>query len=223
MTAWIVFLGLLGLGLGARALVRHTFEAASGIDAACACSGRDVAQLLASQYGVEIAVTEDDDDWLGDHFDPRSNRIVLSSEVGNEQSVGAIAVAAHEAGHAVQKVVRAPGYGLRAALAPVALVAEVGYMLLPLFAILLVPFGLGAIVVLIALVSLTAILVVELITLPVEIGASRRAMRMLDDFGLLQPEERRAARRVLTAAAMTYVAAALGTIVAILFWASDDD
>src|SRR5262245_35935261 len=170
MTGWIAFFGVMGLGFGAQWLVRHTFESASLIDTRVGMTGQQVAQLLAGQYSVTVTVmSEDDDDrWLGDHFDPRTDTIVLSPAVGNEHSIAAVAVAAHEAGHALQKAVRAHGFGLRGHLEGVSLVAQGSYLLLPLLALVLLPFGLGVIIGIIAVVSLFSMLVVELVALPVE-------------------------------------------------------
>ena len=126
----------------------------------------------------------------GRSLDPRASQIVLSDRVGPEKSVAAIAVAAHEAAHALHFAEHTRVFRAQVWVAPAAVGASVTYMLLPFVAFLLVPIGLGGLVLLAALGSLLTLLVVELIRLPEEIGASVRALRMATAAGLLTHEER---------------------------------
>ena len=149
---------------------------------------------------------------LTDHFDPRSNVIRLSESVYGSNSVAAIGVAAHEAGHAVQYAV---GYGpikLRNAIIPVCNLGSqlsIVFILLGLFLYVQPLFAVG-----ILLFSLAV--VVQLVTLPVEFNASRRALETLESTHLLEREELGGARKVLGAAAMTYVAALLVSLAQLL-------
>lgn len=149
---------------------------------------------------------------LTDHYDPRSNVIRLSDAVYGSNSIASVGVAAHEAGHAVQYAV---GYGpikLRSALVPICNIGSQLSLILIVIGLLLYSqplFGVGV------LLFATAV-VFQLVTLPVEFNASRRAMDTIEGQGLLDEEEARGAGRVLKAAAMTYVAALLTSLLQLL-------
>ena len=145
---------------------------------------------------------------LSDHFDPTANVIRLSDSVYGSTSTAAIGVACHEAGHAVQYATHYAPIKLRAAIIPVTNIGSKLAMPLILVGLLLSAFenaSYGFVYLGIACFGLS--LVFQLITLPVEFNASRRAMRAIEDGELLTEEEQRGARKTLTAAAMTYVAA----------------
>ncbi len=149
---------------------------------------------------------------LTDHYDPRTNTIALSDSVYGSTSVAAIGVAAHEAGHAIQHAV---GYGpikLRTALVPV---TNIGSRLaMPLFIIGLIlayqPLAYAGII----LFSLTVVF--QLVTLPTEFNASRRAVKALDGYGYMNDEELKGTKKVLSAAAMTYLAALFVALASLL-------
>ena len=149
---------------------------------------------------------------LTDHYDPKANVIRLSDSVYDSPTISAVGVAAHEAGHAVQYAV---GYGpiqLRMALIPMTQIgSQLGVILLiaGIFLSIEPLFLIG-----ILLFSLTTLF--QLVTLPVEFNASRRAMETINEGGLLTEEEARGARQVLSAAALTYVAALLMSVVQLL-------
>ena len=145
---------------------------------------------------------------LTDHYDPKSNVIRLSDSVYSSTSTAAIGVACHEAGHAVQYAQSYAPIKLRAAIIPVTNLGSILAMPLILIGLLLYAFesvSYGFVYLGIACFGLS--LVFQLITLPVEFNASRRAIRAIEDGELLTTEEQRGARKTLTAAAMTYVAA----------------
>ncbi len=144
---------------------------------------------------------------LTDHYDPRSKTLRLSDSVYGSTSVSAIGVAAHECGHAIQ---HAGGYvplKLRGALVPVVNVASTISMPLILVGLILGYFGLARI----GVVLFSAVLIFQLVTLPVEFNASSRALRVLGSTDILYEEEVGTARKVLRAAALTYVASAMAT------------
>ncbi len=149
---------------------------------------------------------------LNDHYDPRTNVIRLSDSVYGVSSVAAVGVAAHEAGHAVQY---AQGYGpikLRTAIIPVCNIGSqlsILFIIIGLFLYSEPLFGIGVI-----LFSLTVL--VQLVTLPVEFNASRRAIQTLESGYLLEEDELQGAKKVLRAAAMTYVAALLVSLAQLL-------
>ena len=156
-------------------------------------------------YGVQIARVGGS---LTDHFDPKANVIRLSDSVYDSTSTAAIGVACHEAGHAVQYATNYGPIKLRAAIIPATNIGSKLAMPLILIGVLLSAFGTvsyGFVYLGIACFGLS--LVFQLVTLPVEFNASRRAIRAIEDGEILTEDEQRGAKKTLTAAAMTYVAA----------------
>ena len=145
---------------------------------------------------------------LTDHYDPKSNVIRLSDSVYDSTSTAAIGVACHEAGHAVQYAQQYFPIKVRSAIIPI---TNIGSRLAMPLILLGVLFGVGGAysytLVYVGIACFALSLVFQLVTLPVEFNASRRAMQAIEDTGLLTDEEQRGARKTLTAAAMTYVAA----------------
>jgi hypothetical protein len=155
---------------------------------------------------------------LSDHYDPRSKTMRLSAPVGNSNSVAAVAVAAHETGHAFQDARQEAGFKLRGALVP-----ATGFASQAWFPIFLIGIFMGATqLALIGVALFAAIVVFQLVTLPVEFGASKKAMAMLSTQGIISQQQVPVARKVLTAAALTYVVGALVAIwqLALLFMQS---
>lgn len=166
-------------------------------------TGADAAREVLARSGVSDVRVERISGNLTDHFDPRDNVIRLSSSVCDAPTVAAVGVAAHEAGHALQY---ANGYApmkLRAAIIPVTSVGSKLAMPLVLIGLVLGFTGL----VNIGIILFGAVVVFQLVTLPVEFNASRRAIQILDEYGVLTTDELPGVKKVLTAAAMTYVAA----------------
>ncbi len=166
-------------------------------------SGAQAAEAVLRQNGVTGVRIEWVAGKLNDHFDPRTNTIRLSSAVYSSTSVASVGVAAHEAGHAVQYAVGYFPIRLRAAIIPV---TQFGSMAaFPL--ILLGLFMNSGIMIDIGILAFGLSTVFQLVTLPVELNASRRALAAIEEGGLLVPDEYPMAKKTLTAAAMTYVAA----------------
>ncbi|MBE6911649.1 MAG: zinc metallopeptidase [Ruminococcaceae bacterium] len=166
-------------------------------------TGAQVAQRVLSAFGISNVRIEHVSGDLTDHFDPRTNVIRLSDSVYNSTSVAAAGVAAHECGHAMQYASAYAPIKIRNTILPVCNIGSTLSMPLILIGFFvssqpLVNFG----IILFALVALF-----QLITLPVEFNASRRALAVLEDSGILDGEEKSGAKKVLSAAAMTYVAA----------------
>ena len=196
------------LSLWASSNVNSTFKKYSRQLSSRRITGAEAARrVLAANgvYGVRIDRVSGN---LTDHFDPKTNVIRLSDSVYDNASTAAIGVAAHEAGHAVQY---AQGYGpikLRAAIIPIANIGSKLAMPLILIGLLLTfaeNFSFFFVYLGIACFGLS--LVFQLVTLPVEFNASRRAMVALEEGGILTDEERKGAKKTLKAAALTYVAA----------------
>ena len=209
-TYLIFMLPALILSLWAPAKVKSAFAQASRMPAPM--TGAQAAQMVMDQggaMGVEIDRIPGE---LTDNYDPRDNRIHLSQPVCDAATMAAVGVAAHEAGHAVQY---AQGYGpvrVRTAIIPV---CQFGSTLSwPL--LLLGIFFESNRFFLAGIILFCAVVLFQLVTLPVEFNASSRALRMLETTGILSREENAGAKRVLTAAALTYVAALASSVLQLL-------
>ena len=196
------------LSLLASAGVKSTFNRYSKVFSLRRITGAQAAQRVLSANGVSGVCIERISGDLTDHYDPKSNVIRLSDSVYDSPSVAAIGVACHEAGHAVQYAQNYAPIKLRAAIIPVTNFGSKLAMPLILLGILLNFMGnFSYSLVYIGIACFGLSLVFQLITLPVEFNASRRAMQAIEDGDLLTQEEQRGAKKTLQAAAMTYVAA----------------
>lgn len=199
------------LGLAAQGYIDRTYRVWSRV-ASDGASGADVARRMldangCSQVGIVRVAGR-----LTDHYDPRDNNLHLSADNMSGGSVASVAVACHEAGHAAQ---RAQGYAMmrvRAALVPVVNFTQSTWTLVFILGVLMNLSGLTALA--IALFAFSVVF--QLVTLPVEIDASRRAVAYIEASGM-SGKQVRGARKVLAAAALTYVAAALTSILQLLY------
>ncbi|HKV44225.1 MAG TPA: zinc metallopeptidase [bacterium] len=192
------------LALYAQLRVRSTFAQYSQVPIRNGMSGAQVAEEILRRNGLSGVQIERVDGTLSDHYDPRTRVLSLSSDVHDGVSVASAGVAAHETGHAIQ---HARGYAplaLRSAMVPT--VQFGSWLAWPIF-ILGFLFHSGTMIQL-GILVFTAFVAFTVVTLPVEFDASGRAMRALREEGLVTPDELRGVRSVLTAAALTYVAAA---------------
>ena len=193
--------------------VNSTFQKYSKVRCASGMTGADVARKILRLSGITDVEVEHVSGRLSDHYDPRRKVLRLSDSVFNSQSVAALGVAAHECGHAIQHQKKYAPLGLRSLLVPAAgLGSNLGIPLVIaglIFGALdfLVPIGIW--------IFIFAVLF-QVVTLPVEFNASRRAIRVLGDYGLMQREEIGIVKKVLGAAAMTYVAAAAASVLQLL-------
>ena len=209
---WMLLVPAMLIALWAQVRVSSTFRRYSQVRALRGYTGAQAAEAVLRAngvYGVRIQRVRGN---LTDHFDPRSNVIRLSESVYGSNSVAAIGVAAHEAGHAVQYAVGYQPIKLRSAMIPV---CNVGSQLSILFIILGFLFYIEPLFA-IGIILFSLAVAVQLVTLPVEFNASRRALQTLEGTGMLDPRELRGARKVLSAAAMTYVAALLVSLAQLL-------
>lgn len=208
-TMILVIPGLL-LGLYAQFKVKSTFDRYSRVRTKSGLTAEQVARMLLSRGGSANVTISRVNGSLTDHYDPRSNTLRLSDSVYGSDSVAAVGVAAHECGHALQEH---DGYGLlklRSALVPVVNIGSSLY--LPIFMAGLLFSWEPLQMVGILCFGLT--LLFSLVTLPVEINASRRALGMLD--GVLEAEELQGAKAVLSAAALTYLASVISSALQLL-------
>jgi Zn-dependent membrane protease YugP len=208
MTYLILVLPFVILSIWASTNVNSTFRKYSQQLSRRHITGADAAQRVLTANGISGVRIERVGGNLTDHYDPRTNVIRLSDSVYSSTSTAAIGVACHEAGHAVQYAQHYGPIKLRAAIIPVTNIGSRLAMPLILLGVLLAfmeNFSYFFIYLGIACFGLS--LIFQLVTLPVEFNASRRAMRAIADSELLTSEEQRGARKTLTAAALTYVAA----------------
>ena len=193
------------VSLACQAMVSAAFGKYSKVANARKLTGAAAAKELLRRSGVYDVSVEQVHGRLTDHYDPRSKTLRLSQSVYGSASVAAVGVAAHEAGHAIQHAESYAPLGLRSALVPV---AGIGSGAGPYLAL----FGLIAAIdwlVTIGILLFTVAVLFYLVTLPVEFDASRRALARLYDYGILSGDELAGSKKVLRAAAMTYVASAL--------------
>jgi Zn-dependent membrane protease YugP len=204
----------LAMGLWAQMKVKRTFARWSEVPVRNGMTGAQAAAEVVRASGlpdVEIRAVEGR---LSDHYDPRNRTLNLSADVGSASTVAALGVAAHEAGHAIQD---ARGYAPMRIRQTVVPVASIGSSLA--FPIILIGFLLGSLgLVNVGLALFTAIVLFQLVTLPVEFDASRRALVALQDGGLLTANELGGAKQVLSAAAWTYVAAFVAAVGQLIYF-----
>lgn len=205
------------LGFWAQMKVKGTFNKYNRIGNSRGMTGEQAARMVLDRNGLSYVRIEHISGELTDHYDPRDNVIRLSSPVYNSTSIGAIGVAAHEAGHAVQHAEDYAPIKLRNAIIPVCNIgSNVGPIMILIGCLLSGTFGRSLILFGIMLFSLVALF--QLVTLPVEFDASGRALAVIRDSGIFDAEDYRGAKKVLSAAAMTYVAALVTTLSQILYY-----
>lgn len=203
-------------GLYAQHRVKSTFARNLQVPVANGLSGAEVARRVLDANGLHDVPIEEVQGALSDHYDPRNRSVHLSSDVYRGRSVASTAVGAHEVGHAIQHARAYAFFRFRSALFPAVQFASNIWMLF-----LLGGFFLGVLGFVYLAVALYAIVVLfQLVTLPVEFDASRRAKRQLSDLGLVAANESQGVKSVLTAAAWTYVVGALAAIAALLYYLS---
>lgn len=213
MTIYILLIGVpLILGLIAQARVKSAFHKFSGVRASSGVTGAEAAEMILRAARIDDVQVREINGMLGDHYDPIKKVLCLSSEVYRQPSIASVGIAAHEAGHAIQHARSYAPLKARMALVPI---TQISSQLLPFIMIGGLFFGLLGLVKLGVIVYLILTLF-QLITLPVEFDASRRAKIVLGELGIVHAgPEAIGVNRVLNAAALTYVAAfvaALGNL-----------
>lgn len=212
---YFVFLApALLLSLWASWRVKKNFNKYSKIRSGRGITGAQAAAEMLRSAGVgdvEIVRTRG---MLSDHYNPVTKKLALSEGVYDSPSIAAVGVAAHEAGHAIQ---HAQGYAplwLRSLLVPTANIgSSLGYI------VMLIGLFMGAAgLIYIGAILFSAVLLFQIVTLPVEFDASKRAKVLLVDFGIITDREREGVAQVLNAAAMTYVAAAVSTLMTLAYF-----
>jgi len=199
----------------ASARVKGTFNKYSQLRSMSGMNGAQVAQRVLQEAGIYDVQVRHVSGSLTDHYDPRTKTVNLSDPVYNATSVAALGVAAHECGHAIQHAKSYAPLSIRSALVPI---ANFGSMLAwPVILIgLLFNTRSSGLIIDIGILLFSAAVLFQLVTLPVEFDASRRALVMLRTQGILADDELRYTRRVLKSAALTYVASAAAAILQLL-------
>lgn len=202
------------LSLYATWKTKSTFSKYSKVGSRNRMTGAQAAAQMLQRNGISGVKIERTGGWLGDHYDPRHKVLRLSNDVHSSHSLSAIGVACHEAGHAMQD---AHGYAmlnLRSALVPATNISSYLSYLVIIGGFLLQHRSL----ILVGVCLFSVGVVFSLVTLPVEWDASRRARIAMDETGMLTPEESRQASKVLNAAFLTYLAAALTSLLTLLYY-----
>lgn len=213
---YLIAIVLVVVSLIAQRRVQSTFKKYSQVANARGITGAQAAARILDNNGLSNVTVERVDGTLTDHYDPRSKTLRLSSGVYDAPSVAAVGIAAHEAGHALQDKTRYPALALRSAMVPT---VQFGSKLGPIIFIIGMLIGLTPLAWLgLALFAVVALF--SVVTLPVEFNASARAKQLLVADGILAPQEMEGVNKVLNAAALTYVAAALSAVVWLLHYAS---
>lgn len=183
-------------------------------------TGAQAAAEVMHAAGIGHVGIEPVEGFLSDHYDPRSKVLRLSPDVYYGRSLSALGVAAHEAGHALQDAERYPLLVIRNGLVPLAGIgSSLSWIIIMVgFALMAAQAALGQVVVMIGIGAFSLTVLFQLVNLPVEFDASRRARLMLVDHGMISAREDTVVKRVLDAAAMTYVAATLTAVLTLLYF-----
>lgn len=208
----LVLIGVM-LSLAASSKVNSTYSRYARVGARCGMTGAEAARQLLNSQGIYDVTIRRVPGHLSDHYDPRTRTVNLSASVYGATSIAAIGVAAHECGHAIQDADSYAPLKIRGALVPV---ANFGATLSWPLIILGLFMGSGSALIQIGILMFSLSVLFQLVTLPVEFNASSRAVRLLDENGILVGQEVGQTRQVLSAAALTYVAAAAASILQLL-------
>ena len=212
-TMILVLIGVV-LSMAASAKVQSTFAKYSRVRSMTGMTGAEAAKRLLNSQGIYDVQVRKVAGNLTDHYDPRNKTLNLSESVYDSPSVAAIGVAAHECGHAIQDNTEYAPLKIRGAIVPV---VNIGTQLSwPMILLGILFGGLGSPLVQVGILMFSLAVLFQLVTLPVEFNASRRAIASLEGTHLLEDDELRGARKVLGAAAMTYVAALLVSLAQLL-------
>jgi hypothetical protein len=195
-------------------LTKSTFKKYSGVRTLRGMTGAEAAQMVLARAGIRDVTVVPHNGYLTDHYNPSSRQLALSEPVYGSTSIAAVGVACHEAGHAVQHAESYKPMWIRSILVPTANIgSNLGYLVMLGGLIFSRP---GMIV--IGALLFSAVLLFQIVTLPVEFDASARAKKLAFEYGIVTEGERAGVSRVLNAAAMTYVAAASATLMTLLYF-----
>ena len=208
----ILFLVALVITIYAQFKINSSYSKYKKVKAKQKLTGCDVARQILDKNGLSKVYVVATSGELTDHYDPTRKVVKLSQDIYNGNTIAAISVAAHECGHAIQDKENYTFMRIRASLVPIVnLVSYLGY-----FGLIVSLFGGITGYLKLSLLTLVATCVFQLVTLPVEFDASKRALKELDTLGLINHDEQKGVKKMLGAAAFTYVASLLSTLLNIL-------
>lgn len=212
---YFVFLApALLLSLWASFRTKSAFNKYSKVRVATGLTGAEAAERLLAGAGIRDVKVVAHQGMLTDHYNPMTKTLALSEQVYGVPSIAAVGVACHEAGHAIQHATKYGPLALRSLLVPTANIGStLGYMVM-VFGLILTSTNM----VLFGAVLFSAVLLFQIVTLPVEFDASARAKQLAVSHGIVMEQEREGMDRVLNAAALTYVAAAISTLLTLLYF-----
>jgi Zn-dependent membrane protease YugP len=203
------------IGFVVQAWLKRTVAANMQVAVANGMTGAEIAREILDRNGLhDVPVDTSPGGPLSDHYDPRKKSVHLSEPVYSGRSVASTAIAAHEVGHAIQHQKAYAPFRLRSAMWPAVAFASQAWLFLLMIGLFAQITGLMTF----AIILFAVVVLFQLVTLPVEFDASRRAMAQISDLGLVSTGESHGARKVLTAAAMTYVAGALAALSQLAYW-----
>jgi hypothetical protein len=207
---WLIYIGVpLIIGIWAQIRVTSAFRKWGEVRASSNITGAECAREILRAAQIQDVDVVETNNFLGDHYDPRDKKLHLSTSVYNTPSVAALGIAAHETGHAIQHAKAYAPLKARMAIVPVTMVAS---QMLPFVILGGLFFHITGLITL-GIYCYAILLVFQVITLPVEFDASRRAKIILQQMGIVQPgEEVTGVNKVLNAAALTYVAAFIAAL-----------
>ncbi len=215
MDSYLIYYGFTAIAVmisgAAQAFIMYTYNSNSKINNNRGIKGKEAARMILDKHGLNSVLVTEVNGMLSDHYDPRKKTVRLSNSNYMENTISAVAVACHECGHAIQDKENYLFMKIRAALVPIVNICSyTGYISIFLGVIL------GALnFIWIGIILECAMLLFQLVTLPVEFDASRRALKEIKQNNILDSSEHKKAKRVLTAAALTYVASVLTTLLQI--------
>jgi hypothetical protein len=210
----LIMLVAMVLGFVTQGYVNSAFRRWSRVPLATQRTGAQVARAMLDSEGLHNVQIELVQGRLSDHFDPKAGVLRLSPDVYSQATVAAAGVAAHEAGHAVQHARGFVAARIRMALVPVANLGSQAAWILIMIGIWTRVLGIAWL----GVIAFAAAVLFQVVTLPVEFDASRRALASLSTTGMLPTEQVAGARNVLTAAALTYIAATLISVMQLMYW-----
>lgn len=208
----LVLIGL-AISLAASGMVNSAMRKYHKVPNTTGITGAECARRILDNEGLYYVQVEDLGSREGDHFDPAANTVRLSSQNYHGRSVTAMSVAAHECGHAIQHAQEYTPIKIRTALVPVVNIGSQASMPLILLGVIL---SWNHVLIELGIIAFSLTVVFQLATLPVEFNASSRALERLERYGIVTQQENRGCRKVLSAAAMTYVAGTLAAVLQLL-------
>ncbi len=219
MSGWGLYIAFLipplVIGFAVQSWLKKTVARNMQVQVASGLTGADIARQILDRNGLQgVPVDTSPGGPLSDHYDPRKKSVHLSEPVYGGRSVASTAIAAHEVGHAIQHQKAYAPFRLRSAMWPAVSFASNAWLVLLMIGLFAQIAGLATL----AIILYGVVVLFQLVTLPVEFDASRRAKAQLKQLGLVTTGESQGAGNVLTAAAMTYVAAALAALTQLAYW-----